>query len=251
MILSDRDLTYLKGMDFDDGYEMQLENNAVMTRLEFLLNRCKGKRVLHIGCCDHRPLIKEKVEHHIWLQGLLEEVADVCIGVDIAEDTIEYVRKEGFSNNVYYGDVTNVDIINKIPVIDYNCVVMGEILEHVDDPVIFISQLKNTLLKLNFPSDGEIIIDVPNLYKMQRSGLRRPVEIINTDHRYWFSPYTLAKVLIRGGVSPYEIVFADQKFSNWYVDRGLNKCVPKIRRSLLKPKSYRGDTLIAVGRIDM
>lgn len=249
MIISGKDLSYLQGQNFDDGYELKLTNNRVMTRLDFLLDRCKGKNVLHIGCCDHKPLIKEKVEHHIWLQGLLEEVSDSCIGVDIDKDTIEYVREERFSNNVYWGDITDESIVNTIPQMYYDCVVMGEILEHVDNPVEFMNRFKNTLVKLNFPLDGEIIISVPNLYKMQRFGLRRSVEIINTDHRYWFSPYTLAKILIRGGVFPGEIFFVDQEFSNWYIDRGLNKCVPGLRKFLLKQKSYCSNGLIAIGKL--
>lgn len=199
MIITEKDITYLQGKDFDDGYEFHLRNNAVQTRLEFLLDRCRDKNVLHIGCCDHKPLIKDKVEHHIWLQGLLEKVSQICIGIDIAKETVEYVQEQQFSDNVYWGDITDTSVVNKIPRINYNCVVLGEILEHVDNPVDFINKLKNTLVQLDFPADGEIIISVPNLFKMQRIGLRRPVEIINTDHRYWFSPYTLAKVMIQGG----------------------------------------------------
>lgn len=251
MIITKKDMTYLLGKKFDDGYEMKLKNNAVQTRLEFLLNRCKDKNVLHIGCCDHKPLIKAKVEHHIWLQRLLEEVSKTCIGIDIAEETIEYVKEEHFSNNVYYGDVTDISVTNKIPNIDYNCVVLGEILEHVDNPADFISKLKSTLVQLNFPADGEIIISVPNLFKMQRIGLRKPVEIINTDHRYWFSPYTLAKVLIQGGIYPSEIIFVDQTFSNWYIDRGMNKIFPKLRKHILKKRSYCSNGLVAIGKINI
>lgn len=247
MIINEKDILFIKGGAFDCGYELKLQNNEVLTRLELLNKLCKGKNVLHIGCCDHIPMIDEKVRRHEWLQGLLEETANNCIGIDIAEDAIEYIKKKGYSSNVYCMDITSNEY-EKIPPLNYNCVVLGEILEHVDNPVEFLAKMKNNLRKFNFDTGGEIIITVPNLFKIQRIKWKKPIEIINSDHRYWFSPYTIAKVLYRSGITPCQILFADQEFSNWYIDKGLKKCFPKLRKTILRRKSYCGNTLIAIGR---
>ncbi|MEX0741590.1 MAG: hypothetical protein WD079_02255, partial [Phycisphaeraceae bacterium] len=33
----------------------------------------------------------------------------------------------------------------------------------------------------------------------------RGCELINTDHRYWFTPYTLGKVAVEAGLMPREV----------------------------------------------
>jgi hypothetical protein len=49
----------------------------------------------------------------------------------------------------------------------------------------------------------EIIVTVPNAFALQNflNAFRR-VEKINSDHRFWFSPYTLAKIMHRSGFRP-------------------------------------------------
>jgi hypothetical protein len=35
------------------------------------------------------------------------------------------------------------------------------------------------------------------------------MEVINTDHRYWFSPYTLTKVVMESGFSDCDLCFVE------------------------------------------
>ena len=39
---------------------------------------------------------------------------------------------------------------------------------------------------------------------------RHSSELINSDHRYWFSPYTIAKVMLQAGMELDEIFFANR-----------------------------------------
>jgi hypothetical protein len=34
-------------------------------------------------------------------------------------------------------------------------------------------------------------------------------EVINSDHRYWFTPYTISKILVSAGYTPEKIIFSN------------------------------------------
>ena len=59
MKYSKTDLEYLSGEKFSNGYKMHLGNNTLWDRVSIINKIVKGKVVLHIGCCDHIPLIKK------------------------------------------------------------------------------------------------------------------------------------------------------------------------------------------------
>ena len=40
------------------------------------------------------------------------------------------------------------------------------------------------------------------------------LEIINSDHRFWFTPYTIAKVLVSAGYNPEKISYANLQSLN-------------------------------------
>jgi hypothetical protein len=53
-----------------------------------------------------------------------------------------------------------------------------------------------------------IFITVPYAFGLRQmfSGIKK-IEYNNSDHRYWFSPYTIAKVCIEAGIYPEELFF--------------------------------------------
>lgn len=68
-------------------------------------------------------------------------------------------------------------------------------------------------------------------------------EQINTDHRYWFSPHTIAKVMVRAGIRPEEVLFVDQ-YNYW------PKRVACWKQYIKKPyekDSVMSDSLLCVG----
>lgn len=46
----------------------------------------------------------------------------------------------------------------------------------------------------------ELIVTAPNAIRWEKfKNLRKGIECINSDHRYWFTPYTLAKIVLETG----------------------------------------------------
>lgn len=230
MKFTKKDYEYLNGRLFSNGYDLNLSDSAVYARTDKILDIVRGKSCLHIGCCDHIPLIEEKIRQNIWLHGLLEANCRHVIGIDINREAVAYVNQKGFaSREVYYADVTSPDFCNQIPLAEsvFDCVLLGEILEHVDNPTLFLTSMKANMERLGF--QGEYIITVPNAFCMLRGGkYGSGIECINSDHRYWFTPYTIAKVLTAAGITPIEL---------WFVNYG--------RYAIREP--YQSDQVIIAG----
>lgn len=203
------DFEYLKGDKFSNSYTFKLKNidYPVEPRIKTLVEIIKGKRVLHVGCCDHIGLIPEKVKKNIWLHGLFNKNSSECIGIDIDKKAVDFINNN-YCNNAYYFDIENDQI--KGSVLDgtkWDYCILGEILEHVDNPVKFLNDLKNKFSDIC----DKIIITVPSGfdYNLIKDFINNKVEVINSDHRYAFSPYTLAKVFVKAGIKPEQFYFAD------------------------------------------
>lgn len=220
MLFSQEDLDYLKNKKFSALYRLELTNRPIICRrAERLLAIVAGKSCMHIGCCDHLPMIETRVRQKNWLHGQLEEHCKDVLGIDIDKRAVAYVNEMGFAaGKVYCADVTASDFTDKVPrkLLDY--VLLGEIVEHVDNPVSFLSGLRENMIKYGF--HGKYIITVPNAFAIMReeSAYHDGVEKINSDHRYWFTPYTIAKVMALAGIRPEELFFANDE--SYPVEKG-------------------------------
>lgn len=246
---TEKDYIYLTGKKSSNGYFMKLENNRLYSRTEKLLEILGGGYVIHIGCCDHLPLIQEKIKSHAWLHGLLDECCAYVCGIDINPKAVEHVNSNKYAkHNVICADITSSNLSNIFQK-KFDYVLLGEILEHVDNPVTFLTKMKRNFSKYGF--DGKYIITVPNAFCFQKNQYLKGIEGINTDHRYWFTPYTISKVMYRSDIYPEEIIFVDyetglngsSKYTNLFF-----KAYKKLFKKPSSYKSYRGGQMIVVGK---
>lgn len=191
---TERDFAMLRGAEFRSSYRFSLScSDQTATRFDYILQRVAGKSVLHVGCADHAELLEKKMRDGTWLHGCITGVAARCLGVDVNEHAVAELNTRYGCDNVAVLDMFSQDE-RLAGWWDY--IVLGEVLEHMDDPVGFLRRLRETYAG----RAGAVIITVPNafFYKNFKLALRGQ-EVINTDHRYWFTPYTLAKVLTVAG----------------------------------------------------
>lgn len=201
------DLTpYLNGEKFSKNLTLDIEPRVLegRRREDVIADIIRNRSVLHIGCTDHIPLIREKIESGKWLHKIITENSARCLGVDIDRQSVEYVRTEiGFSN-VVAGDVTK-DEIKEIYESSWDYVVFGEIIEHLDNPVGFLRDFRERYGNLV----KQFIITVPNVFTaVNYRNMYKYREEINSDHRFWFSPYTILRILIAAGYNPQAITYA-------------------------------------------
>jgi hypothetical protein len=114
--------------------------------------------------------------------------------------------------------------------------VMGEILEHVDIPVLFLKQIRENYKK----NISQILITVPNAFSYRNmKSIKENKEVINSDHRYWFTPYTLAKIVYLAGYTVDEFFFTDEMHNKTGLKSKLF-VIPFLKKKLLfnKIKKY-------------
>lgn len=200
-------LKYLKGETFQTSLTLEIgkQNHPVTSREAVITEIIKGKKVVHIGCSDHIQVINEKIRNNMWLHKLITDNSTGCIGIDIDSESIEYIKKELGYNNVFQGDIT-AGLIENIKSDKWDYAVFGELIEHLDNPVNFLKAFKEKYGE----NVSRFIITVPSIYNTRQfRNMMNYREVINSDHRFWFTPYTISKVVASAGYNPEKIIYAN------------------------------------------
>ncbi len=200
---------YLRGEEFSNGAAIHIYSRKEVFKEKFQLIEeiVRDKKILHIGCCDHLPLIDLKIRHHTWLHARLCEWCQKCIGIDINRKGIDYLI-----NSMGYIDVFCMDITNTpekfILEENWDYFVLGDILEHVDNPCDFLKKIRD-----NYSNCVDyLLISVPNaLSALNIFYTLFNREIVNTDHRYNFTLFTLAKIVYQAGMTVDQYWFCQPK----------------------------------------
>ncbi|MBP6778141.1 MAG: methyltransferase domain-containing protein [Piscinibacter sp.] len=211
-------LDALKGTTFSSGQRFDLGNRGrAPRRNERLLDLTRGRRVLHVGCCDHLDLIRDKVSQGVYLHQRLCQVASHCIGVDVNEAGVRLLHELGFAE---------VYTPQEMPQAEFDVCLLADVIEHVGDVVSFLQSMRRYRFR-------ELVVVTPNVFRL--GNLLTTGEVVNTDHRYWFSPFTLCKVLVDAGYTPGRVELCHTDHVSW---RGALKArlldhAPKFRDTLI------------------
>jgi hypothetical protein len=225
---------FLKGEKFSNGLEIKVAKEPSVSklprRLDLLEDIAKNKGVIHVGFADHLPLIKNKIEKGTWLHKRLVDSATVCWGIDIDKELVDYVRNEIGIKEVLQCDIVNDDVPNELKGYKWDYMIIGEVLEHIDNPVLFVRSIREKYAGIV----GKVIMTVPNAHELLNiRNIFRGVECINTDHRFWFTPYTLAKVGTSAGLTVESFTYCQTYMPKNRLSRILVRKFPMLRESLL------------------
>lgn len=225
---------YIAGRKFSSDMSFSYNIKCSKTRVDMLAELCAGKRILHVGCCDHLPLLQLKRERGLWLHEVLTAVGVDCLGVDIDSTAVDEVTRKTGMNNIIVGDVTCVGL-DRIDQGSWDIVVFGEIIEHIGNPVSFLRDFNDCYgEKVNY-----IVVTVPNARSLRSiANSLLGVERINTDHRFEFTPYTLMKVLYDAGYVTKDFVITHNKSQS--------RIRSYLKTAVLRLLPLCGDGLVAV-----
>ena len=239
-------LKYLKGEAFKTSLFVDIgkSKHRIISRESAITEMIRDKNVIHIGCSDHIPVIKQKISNNSWLHKLITDNAKNCVGIDIDRESIEFIKKETEYQNVFHGDILT-DCFEVIDEKNWDYVVFGEIVEHLDNPVNFLKVFKEKYGE----KVSKFIITVPSIYNIhQFNNMKNYLEIINSDHRFWFTPYTIAKVLVSAGYKPDKISYANLLSLN--VKELIIRKIKRIARIKVGYPFYYFNTIIITGNIN-
>lgn len=229
---------YLEGESFDSGkiFDFSYMPQKNETRISITKKLLKDKRVVHLGACDHKECIYEKRKKGVWIHDIICDTAKEVIGVDINDEAVKYCNENGIKN-IFSADITkDVDVVREWLHRGKGYVLYaGEILEHISNPVVFLNGIRE-----NYQNEiKEIVITVPNAFRLDnfRFALKGE-EGINTDHRHWFSPFTLSKICTDAGIKVKEVYLVN------YASGRLAKLIKK-----KYPKNLFYDNIVLVGEL--
>jgi 2-polyprenyl-3-methyl-5-hydroxy-6-metoxy-1,4-benzoquinol methylase len=246
MKLDPQILKFLKGDAFQTSLFVDIgkSKHCIISREAAITEIIRNQNVIHIGCSDHIPVIQQKISNNTWLHKLITDNAKNCIGIDIDRDSIDFIRKETSFQNVFHGNILtdNFEGINEKK---WDYVVFGEIVEHLDNPVNFLKVFKERY----GDKVSKFIITVPSIYNLrQYKNMMNYLEIINSDHRFWFTPYTIAKVLVSAGYNPEKITYSN--LQSLSIRELIIRKIKLLARFRVKYPFYYFKTIIITGNLN-
>lgn len=204
----------------------QAWRQPVADRLAFLADRCRGKRVLDIGCVAHD---EARMDSPQWLHAKLASVAERCVGVDVLQGGVDAMKQRGFEA-ITHDLATGLGPLEEH--LPFDTIVAGELIEHIGD----LDMLFRTTAVALAP-DGVLILTTPNPYAPSRVRAgQRGLVWENVDHIVYAFPSGIAELAERHG-----LVLSEAMTTTDIRNRSVRDRVKKLRRLV------QGSRWIAVG----
>lgn len=157
-------------------------------RVGFIQDRCRGRRVLDLGCAGQGTTLDDPN----WLHRQVLEVASACVGADYEREEVRRLRAEGL--DVVFADVSAGpgELASRDP---FDVVLAGELIEHLPAPQALFEFAAAVLRP-----GGSLIVTTPNPFALLRvaSG-RRGQTRDNADHVVAAFPSGIAELADRTG----------------------------------------------------
>lgn len=170
---------------------MPLSTPIDVGRVSYLLDYCRDKRVLHLGCVDE-GLTRERLAAGVLLHQRLLEVTRELVGVDNNKEGIQLLRDSGI-DGLFLGDAEHLDQLEAISAKCFDVILVPEVIEHLDNPGLFLQSVHSL-----FGTDTVMILSAPNAYRLTNVlYLLQGIEPVHPDHNYWYSWSTLKTLLAK------------------------------------------------------
>lgn len=205
------------------GQYKKFQKAEVVLKDKLIISKVQNKSVLDVGCIGQdRDFTNEK-----WLHNILRKHSSSVVGVDIIQERIDELRSKGF-NIVHYNELEKLNQ-------KFDVILMGDVIEHVDNPVGFIA---NYSAYLN--DKGIMVITTPNA--------KRAFDFVNIlisgkywhneEHTFWLCPKTMIEVAERAKMdisefywlAPYRFGEGKTSFKVWVI-RLISNILMKLRKN--------------------
>ena len=179
-------------------HDFQELSHESVIREDFILNLATGRRVLHFGFLD-APFTTQQILEKTLLHQQIQQVAEYLYGVDIDEQHLNTYRNLTGDLNNGILNIQDTDQSFDHLAQNYNIILFPEVLEHL----LYPSQALENLRKICILNKGsKLCITVPNALSSLSFFIGScGNESVHPDHYFYFSPYTIKKLLVDCGFS--------------------------------------------------
>jgi hypothetical protein len=171
----------------------------IRSRIDEILDQCRGKSVLHIGFTD-APFTEERFPSGGLLHQKVMKVAKVVHGIDVATKEIDFLQRNGIPHIQY---MSVYDLGKSASQFDtkFDVLIFTEVIEHVSNPGQALTSILE-FVKQNNPS-ASLIITAPNVnsFVSMITNAFRNKENVHPDHYFYYSYVTLKKLVEDCGFS--------------------------------------------------
>lgn len=208
-----------------------------------IVELCRGKRVLHIGCAD-QLFTDQKFLDGTLLHALVSAVAEESYGIDPSAESVAALERHGY-RNLTIGTVQEVAKKGLLDSVQFDVLLAGEVLEHVPDAAGFLAGMRQFL---GVPS-SRLILTTPNAFCAYRFVHRMlgGSELVNCDHVAYYSPSTLTTLLRKCGYELESLSFYSAR--EFVSNRGWGRILRLVDGVAYRFRPELCDGLIAVARV--
>ncbi|MEO5857553.1 MAG: methyltransferase domain-containing protein [Pyrinomonadaceae bacterium] len=183
-----------------------MKKSKPVQRVEYILSQCEGKEVLHLGCTNW-PYTQASIKDGTLLHSTIAKRSSSLFGIDADEKGLAELRASGYSD-LFLGNLEDLSecSLNRT----FDVVVAGEVIEHLNNPGLFLEGVKRYLRH-----DSVLILTTINAYGALRyalyslKGKRGENEPVHPDHVAYYSFSTLGLLLRRHNFDVGEFLFYD------------------------------------------
>lgn len=185
----------------------------LVQRVDYLLEACRGRRVLHLGCAN-QPYTAAAVAEGSLLHLRLAVSAAELWGLDGDGPSLELLRRHGCTRLVQ----ADLETLPGLPPAafaglgagGFDVILAGEVIEHLPNPGLFLRGVQ----ALMGPATTLLLTTVnaycgfrAAAYALRGRGGRR--EPVHPDHVAYYSLATLRRLVESCGLEPREALFYD------------------------------------------
>lgn len=173
-----------------------LPRSGQVDRDRFLLELCRGKRVLHLACAAW-PATEAWCQNGSLLHLRLGEVTQELAGFDWSLPGIEVLERFGVENLFHIDLLRPSEVERGFESLGFqpDIILAGELLEHLDRPGVL---LENCRRHVTPPT--RMVITVPNAFSLPSFlHLLRGYEKVAPDHVGYYSYSTIRELTARNG----------------------------------------------------
>lgn len=196
---------------------MKIQHLKLIERDDWLVEACRGKRVLHVGCTDW-PMTRRRINENRLLHKKICEVAKEAIGLDIDKEGIKQLSSLMPDKIFVLHNAEKIEECEALVGKRFDIILAADLLEHLSNIGLFLNGVRKMLRP-----QGRLLITTPHAFAIKRylALIFLASEHVHHDHIAYFSISTLFSLLSRYGLEiekAYGFQWRNPTLRNWFAN---------------------------------